>query len=74
VSVRDNGTGIAADDIPHLFEEFTRVAKRGKPNPPGTGLGLAITKHLVEALGGSMAVESVPKQGSTFSFTLPVAE
>lgn len=73
VYVRDNGSGIAEADIPHLFEEFTRVAKRGRVNPPGTGLGLAITKHLVEALGGTIAVESAPQRGSTFSFTLPVA-
>jgi signal transduction histidine kinase len=71
--VRDNGAGIAEADIPHLFEEFTRVAKRARANPTSTGLGLAITKHLVEALGGSLSVESTLGQGSTFTFTLPLA-
>ena len=74
VSVSDTGAGIAADDIPHLFEEFTRVAqKKGRAAPTGTGLGLAITQHLVESQGGHIEVESQLGEGSTFSLTLPLA-
>jgi signal transduction histidine kinase len=72
VAVQDNGVGIARSDLPYLFEEFTRVSKRGKLTPPGTGLGLAITKHLVELQGGSIEVDSEPHEGSTFTFTLPL--
>ena len=73
VAVVDDGVGIAPEDLPHLFEEFTRVAKRGRPGPKGTGLGLAISKGLVEAMGGQMKVESAPGTGSRFAFTLPLA-
>jgi PAS domain S-box-containing protein len=71
VSVRDRGVGIAADDVPRLFQKFSRVGPHEKRPPGGTGLGLFITKHLVEAMGGTIAVDSVPGEGSTFRFTLP---
>jgi signal transduction histidine kinase len=73
VAVQDDGVGINPHDLPLLFEEFTDVAKKGKWHEQGTGLGLAITKTLVEAQGGTIAVESQPGRGSTFSFTLPLA-
>jgi signal transduction histidine kinase len=74
VAVIDDGVGIPPEDLPRLFEEFTPVAKKGKPNPKGTGLGLAITKRLVEAMGGTLSVESTYGRGSTFAFTLQAAE
>ena len=74
VFVRDTGIGIPADDLPRLFERFYRVDKARSRELGGTGLGLAIVKHLVAAHNGTVRVESVPRQGSTFYFTLPVDE
>ena len=71
VSVTDQGIGIAAKDLPHIFDRFFRVERMRKAE--GTGLGLYITKRLVEAHGGHIRVESEEGKGSTFSFTLPVA-
>jgi two-component system phosphate regulon sensor histidine kinase PhoR len=68
-SVKDTGIGIPADDVPRIFERFYRVdrARAGK----GTGLGLSIARHIVEAHGGAIWVESIEGQGSTFFFTIP---
>ena len=73
VAVRDNGPGIPAEHVPRLFERFYRVDPGRSRELGGTGLGLAIVKHLVEAMGGAVAVESRPGEGSTFSFTLQTA-
>ncbi|MFY0582422.1 GAF domain-containing sensor histidine kinase [Cystobacter fuscus] len=70
-SVKDNGPGISAADLPHLFERFWRSASASER---GTGLGLNIVKTLVEAHGGTVWVESQLGAGSTFFFTLPVAD
>jgi two-component system phosphate regulon sensor histidine kinase PhoR len=70
-SVRDSGTGIPADDVPRIFERFYRV-DRSRAGA-GTGLGLAIAKHIVEAHGGKIWVESIEGQGSAFSFSIPMA-
>jgi signal transduction histidine kinase len=70
-SVKDNGPGISPADLPHLFERFWRSASATER---GTGLGLNIVKHLVEAHGGTVWVESQLGAGSTFFFTLPVAD
>lgn len=69
-AVSDTGIGIAAADLPNIFDRFWQVhrTRRG-----GAGLGLAIAKGIVESHGGSMRVQSEPGVGSTFSFTLPVA-
>lgn len=72
ISVADQGIGIAEDEVPHLFERFYRVGRIRKAE--GTGLGLYITKRLVEVQGGRIWVESELGKGSTFTFTLPVAE
>lgn len=72
ISVRDTGIGIAAEHLPLIFEEFRQVnARRG--DKQGSGLGLSIARRLVEAHGGKIWVESLPGQGSTFTFTLPCA-
>ena len=71
-SVSDQGVGIAPAQMKHLFQKFQRVRGAGIGRVPGTGLGLYLCKHLVEAQGGEIWVESEPGQGSTFSFTVPV--
>jgi len=71
-SVSDHGVGIAPQQMVHLFKKFQRVRGTGTERVPGTGLGLYLCKHLVEAQGGKIWVESELGQGSTFSFTVPV--
>jgi two-component system phosphate regulon sensor histidine kinase PhoR len=73
VSVSDTGVGIPAQDLPRIFERFYKVDRSRTRHAGGTGLGLAIAKHLVEGHGGRLWVDSAEGQGSTFSFTLPVA-
>lgn len=73
VSVRDTGGGIAPEDLPYVFERFYRADKSRARTTGGAGLGLAIVKQLVEAHGGQVGVASEPGQGTTFTFTLPVA-
>jgi signal transduction histidine kinase len=71
VVVKDTGRGISEEDLPHIFEKFYRVDDL-EQQVKGTGLGLSITRHIVEAHGGTIGVQSVKGQGSTFSFTLPL--
>ena len=70
-SINDNGIGIPKEDIPRIFERFYRVDKGRSQELGGTGLGLSIVKHLVQAHGGKVWVESQIGKGSTFYFTLP---
>jgi signal transduction histidine kinase/CheY-like chemotaxis protein len=74
VSVIDTGIGIKPEDMIYIFDEFRQVDGTTTRRHNGTGLGLAITKRLVEMHGGSIWVDSTPTLGSTFAFTLPVAE
>jgi signal transduction histidine kinase len=69
-SVVDTGPGIAAADLPRVFDRFWQATKTARS---GTGLGLAIAKGIVEAHGGRIGVTSVPGQGSTFCFSIPAA-
>ncbi len=71
VCVRDNGPGIPAEDLPHIFERFYRVDKGRSRDKGGTGLGLSIVKHIVQLHGGRAWAESRLGQGSAFFFTLP---
>ncbi len=72
VTVRDNGPGIPAADLPHIFERFYRVEKGRSREKGGTGLGLSIVKHIVQLHGGRAWAESTPGQGSAFHFSLPI--
>lgn len=70
VRVIDNGKGIEEEHLPRLFERFYRVEKTRNRNEGGSGLGLSIVKHIIEAHNEKIFVESTPKVGSEFSFTL----
>jgi signal transduction histidine kinase len=72
VSVTDTGKGIPADELPTLFDEYRQVEGQSESSvQKGTGLGLSITKKFAELLGGSIGVESVVGQGSTFTLRIP---
>ena len=70
--VRDTGIGIKPQDQQRVFERFYRVDKARSREVGSTGLGLSIVKHLVQAFGGKVGVESTPGSGSTFTVELPV--
>jgi signal transduction histidine kinase len=72
VAVHDTGIGIAPEDQQAVFEEFRQVGRNYTNKQEGTGLGLALTRKFVELHGGRIWLESVPGQGSTFTFTIPV--
>ena len=72
ISVQDTGIGIAKDDVPRLFSEFTQVDASLSRRFEGTGLGLALCRRFVEMHGGLIGVESTPGQGSTFWIDLPI--
>ena len=72
VTVRDNGQGIDKNDLPHIFEPYYR-AKGVAERYEGLGLGLTLSKRIIELHGGRIWVESKLEEGSTFSFTIPVA-
>jgi signal transduction histidine kinase len=71
VQVCDTGDGIAAEDLPHIFEQFYRGEKSRSRATGGAGLGLAIAKGIIEAHGGHIGVKSMPGDGTCFLFTLP---
>lgn len=72
ISVQDTGYGIDYEDQPHLFTKFFRGTNEQILKISGTGLGLRISKSLTEMMGGTMWFESVPGEGSTFHFTVPI--
>jgi CheY-like chemotaxis protein/anti-sigma regulatory factor (Ser/Thr protein kinase) len=72
VSVSDHGIGIATEDLGRLFRPFSRLHDRKLKGIEGFGLGLSICERFVRAHGGCFDVRSVPGEGSTFSFTLPL--
>jgi two-component system phosphate regulon sensor histidine kinase PhoR len=71
ITVWDTGIGILSTELPRIFERFYRVDKSRSRELGGTGLGLSIVKHLTEAMGGHVSVESEPGKGSRFAVTLP---
>ena len=74
ISVTDTGSGIAPEDLPHIFERFYRADSSRARATGGSGLGLTITRRLVEAHGGGIDAISTVGQGSRFTFTLPATE
>ncbi len=73
IAVSDTGRGVRPEDMDKLFDKFQRIEET-ESSAKGTGLGLPITKQLIEIHGGQMEVTSEWGQGSTFAFTLPIAE
>ena len=74
VEVEDHGIGIAPQDMPHLFMPFRQLSEGLARTHTGSGLGLALIRRLVQAQGGTVAVDSTPGVGSVFSCTLPRAQ
>ncbi len=74
VKVTDTGIGIPSDQINRIFERFYRIDRARNRSTGGTGLGLSIVKHIVEAHGGAVKVESSLNNGSTFTVVLPIGE
>ena len=74
VSVRDRGEGIAPQDLAKLFRKFSQIDSSATRKAGGAGLGLVICKGIIERHGGQLWVESALGEGSTFFFTLPLAE
>ena len=72
VSVEDNGVGIPAKDLPHVFDRFYQVESHLTRKHGGMGLGLSVAKVMIEMHGGRIWVESMEGMGSTFTFLLPV--
>jgi len=73
IRVEDTGIGIAAEDLPHVFERFYKADKSRRPTS-GTGLGLSIAREILDALGEEITVESTPGRGTAFRFSLALAE
>lgn len=71
VSITDTGTGIAAEDLPYVFDRFYKVP-RARSQAPGSGLGLSIAREIVELHGGRIWAESARGEGAAFRFTLPL--
>ena len=74
VSITDTGLGIEPRDIPRVTERFYRIDKSRAREKGGSGLGLSIVKHILEAHGEQLIIDSAINQGSTFSFTLQNAD
>jgi two-component system phosphate regulon sensor histidine kinase PhoR len=73
-TVSDTGIGVSAEETPRIFEEFYRTEAAKAMQETGTGLGLPIVQHIVSRYSGSLQLESAAGQGSTFRFSLPLAE
>jgi signal transduction histidine kinase len=71
VEVADSGPGIAPDEIPLLFNEFTRLKNRPTGGEKSSGVGLAISRYLMNAHGGNIGVDSTVGKGTTFWFEIP---
>ncbi|MHB8076364.1 sensor histidine kinase [Desulfosporosinus fructosivorans] len=74
INIADNGPGISAEKLPHIFNRFYRIDNERTKDLMSTGLGLAIAKELVQAHGGSITVVSIEKESTCFTILLPVIE
>lgn len=74
VSIKDNGPGIPKEEQKNIFKEFHQLGNPERDRHKGLGLGLAIVKRLTEIIGSEIIVSSIPGQGSTFSFRLPLGD
>jgi signal transduction histidine kinase len=72
IEVQDSGIGMAANDLPHIFDRFYRVDQARTRDKGGSGLGLAIVKKIIEDHGGTVVAESAIDKGSIFRITLPL--
>ena len=72
LQVKDSGIGIAPEQLEHIFDRFYQADSSQTRKGEGTGIGLALTKELIEMMGGSISVQSVPGQGTEFTILLPV--
>lgn len=70
IEIKDEGTGIAAEDLAKLFVDFTKLDSNQNINHQGTGLGLSICKRIIEQMGGTVEVESKIGVGTTFLVTI----
>ena len=73
IEVTDHGIGIQKDKQESIFKKFYRIQEQGQHKAGGTGLGLTVSKDIVEAMGGTLTVESELNQGSTFRITLNIS-
>jgi signal transduction histidine kinase len=73
VSITDNGIGIPQEILPKLFQLDGQYSQAGTANEPGTGLGLVLCHEMVQKNGGKIWADSLPGQGTTFLFTLPLS-
>jgi len=73
ISVRDTGIGISGDDQARIFAEFEQADGGSARKYGGTGLGLTISKRIIESMGGTIAIESIPGAGATFRVSIPLA-
>jgi signal transduction histidine kinase len=71
IRVIDTGTGIDAEELPHIFDRFYRGSRASEARGSGSGLGLAIVRSIVDMHGGRIAVDSRLDHGTTFTVTLP---
>lgn len=73
IAIKDNGCGIPADKLPHIFDRFYRIDTERRKDYVCTGLGLAIAKELIEAHGGEIKATSIENEGTCFTIMLPIA-
>jgi signal transduction histidine kinase len=71
ITVSDNGPGIAAEDLPRVFDRFTRVNESGFRGEAALGLGLPLTRQFIEAHGGTVDLESELGKGTVVTLTIP---
>jgi two-component system, OmpR family, sensor histidine kinase BaeS len=74
VQVRDSGVGISAENLANIYDPFWQADASHRSHDGGTGLGLSIVRRLVDLLGGSVQVESIVGEGTTFTLRVPRAD